>query len=195
MSGDRREPPEPSAWRDRRAPPASIAAVHRRTNSRKGRRGRGLAPVGELVARVLKNEPDDAILFRVMVIWERALPHRLVMNARPVSLKKGVLQVAATTSAWAQEVSLRSTEILEKLRRGAPRANLASMRVRAGRLPERIVPAPRTERVVVPLEKLPDVLAVPLENMTDEKLRSAFDAAIRTSLGRVVTRPRDPDIR
>jgi predicted nucleic acid-binding Zn ribbon protein len=192
MSGDRRERPEAPVWRDRRAAPASIAAVHRRTNSKKGRRGRGLAPVGELVARVLKNEPDDAILFRVMVIWERALPHRLVKNARPVSLKKGVLQVAATTSAWAQEVSLRSTEILEKLQRGAPRANLASMRVRTGRLPERIVPPPRIERVVVPLAKLPDVLAVPLENMTDDKLRAAFDAAIRTSLGKVVERERDP---
>lgn len=179
-------------WRDPRAAPPSIQAVHRRTNSKRGRRGRGPAGIGELVSRVLKNEPDDAILFRVMAFWERVLPHRMVKNARPTALKKGVLYVAATTSAWAQEVSLRSTEILEKLRRGAPRASLASMRVRAGRLPERIVPPPRVERVVVPLTKLPDVLAVPLENMTDDKLRAAFDAAIRTSLGKVVERSRDP---
>ena len=142
--------------------------------------------------RILRNEPDDAVLFRVMAIWERWLPHRMVKNARPTGLHKGVLYVAATTSAWAQEVTLRSTEILEKLRRGAPRASLSSMRVRTGRLPERIVPPPPMERRVIPLAKLPDVLAVPLENLTDPKLRELFDAAIRTSLGKVVESPREP---
>jgi predicted nucleic acid-binding Zn ribbon protein len=186
------KPRDPEEPRDPRAPPASVAASRRRTSSAKGRRGRGLASVGELVPRVLRNEPDDAVLFRVMAIWERWLPHRMVKNARPTGLHKGVLYVAATTSAWAQEVTLRSTEILEKLRRGAPRASLSSMRVRTGRLPERIVPPPPMERRVIPLAKLPDVLAVPLENLTDPKLREVFDAAIRTSLGKVVESPREP---
>lgn len=148
--------------------------------------------MADLVPRVLRNEPDDAVLFRVMAIWERVLPHRMVKNARPTALKKGVLYVAASTSAWAQEVTLRSKEILDKLRRGAPRASLASLRVRTGRLPDRIVPPPPVERRVIPLAKLPDVLAVPLENLEDPKLREAFDAAIRTSLGKVVERPREP---
>ncbi|MBX7192568.1 MAG: DUF721 domain-containing protein [Sandaracinaceae bacterium] len=178
--------------RDRHTPPASVLAARRRTSSPRGRRGRGLASVGELVPRVLRNEPEEAVLFRLMALWERWLPHRMVKNARPTGLKKGVLYVAATTSAWAQEVTLRSKEILEKLRRGAPRASLASMRVRTGRLPERIVPPPRVERRVIPLAKLPDALAVPLENLHDPKLREVFDAAIRTSLGKVVETPREP---
>ena len=60
------------------------------------------------------------------------------------------------------------------------------------RLPERIVPPPRVERRVIPLAKLPDALAVPLENLHDPKLREVFDAAIRTSLGKVVETPREP---
>jgi predicted nucleic acid-binding Zn ribbon protein len=180
--------------RDPRAPPASVAAAHRRTSTARGRRGRGLASVAELVPRVLKNEPEDAVLFRVMAIWERSLPHRMVKNARPTAFRKGVLYVAATTSAWAQEIALRSTEILEKLRRGAPRAGIASLRVRTGRLPDRIVPPPRLERRVIPLAKLPDVLAVPLENLADPKLRELFVAAIRTSICMVVevASPREP---
>lgn len=189
---DRRARDEEPAPRDPRAVPASVAASRRRTGSARGRRGRGLASVADLVPRVLRNEPDDAVLFRVMAIWERVLPHRMVKNARPTALKKGVLYVAASTSAWAQEVTLRSKEILDKLRRGAPRASLASLRVRTGRLPDRIVPPPPVERRVIPLAKLPDVLAVPLENLEDPKLREAFDAAIRTSLGKVVERPREP---
>ena len=64
------------------------------------------------------------------------------------------------------------------------------MRVRTGRLPERIVPEPPVAKIVVPLEKLPDALVVALENMSDPKLREVFDAAVRTSLGKVVERPR-----
>jgi hypothetical protein len=48
------------------------------------------------------------------------------------------------------------------------------------------------ERRVIPLAKLPDVLAVPLENLADPKLRELFDAAIRTSLGKVIEAPREP---
>lgn len=154
------------------------------------RRKGGMASLAELVPRVLRNEPDDAILFRVMALWERALPHRMVKNARPTRLYKGVLYVNATTSAWAQEVTLRTREILDKVRRGVPKAAVTSMRVRTGRLPERIVPEPPVARTVIPLAKLPDALAVALENMSDPKLREVFDAAVRTSLGKVVEQPR-----
>ena len=154
------------------------------------RRKGGMATIAELVPRVLSNEPDDAIFFRVMALWERSFPHRMVKNARPTSLHKGVLYVNATTSAWAQEVTLRSRDILDKVRRGVPKAAVASMRVRTGRLPERIVPEPTVAKIVVPLEKLPDALAVALENMSDPTLREVFDAAVRTSLGKVVEQPR-----
>lgn len=176
--------------RDPRAAPPHVAAILRRTTSARGRRGRGLASVAELLPRVLRNEPDDAVLFRVMALWERALPHRMVKNARPTALRKGVLYVAATTSAWAQEVTLRSRDILDKVRRGVPKASITQMRVRTGSLPERIVPEPPAERIVIPLEKLPMQLEVALENMSDPKLREVFDAAVRTSLGRVVPRAR-----
>lgn len=158
---------------------------------RKGRRRGGMATVAELLPRVIPHEPDEAILFRVMAFWERALPHRMVRNARPVTLKKGVLYVHATTSAWAQEVALRSRDLLERLRRGVPKASVRELRVRTGQLPDRIVPPPPVERRVVPADKLPQVLEVALENVEDPKLRELLAAAARTSLGKVVVVERE----
>lgn len=158
---------------------------------RKGRRRGGMATLAELLPRVIPHEPEDAILFRVMAFWERAMPHRMVRNARPVTLKKGVLFVHATTSAWAQEVTLRARDILERLRRGVPKATVKELRVRTGRLPDRIVPPPQQEKRVVPLEKLPQALEVALENVEDPKLRELLAAAARTSLGKVVVVQRE----
>ncbi len=155
------------------------------------RRGGGMATLAELVYKVVPHQPEDAILFRIMAFWERALPHRMVKNARPVSLRRGVLFVHATTSAWAQEVTIRSRDILDRLRRGVPKASITELRVRTGQLPERIVPPPREEKKILPVEKLPMALEVALENMEDPKLRELFEAAARTSLGKVVVVKRE----
>jgi hypothetical protein len=158
---------------------------------RKGRRRGGMATLAELLPRVIPREPDEAILFRVMAFWERALPHRMVRNARPVTLKRGVLYVHTTTSAWAQEVALRSRELLDRLRRGVPKASVRELRVRTGQLPDRIVPPAPVERRVVPADELPEVLEVALENVADAKLRELLAAAARTSLGKVVVVERE----
>lgn len=152
-----------------------------------GRLRRGeIASVGELVARALRAQPEDAKLFRVMASWERELPSRLVDNARPTSLRQGVLHVRASTSAWAQEVSLRSGEILRVLRAKLPSIPIGSIRVRTGRLPERLVPLRAGVRLVEPLTELPSEIATALERIGDDRLRRVLEAAVRTSLGRVV---------
>ena len=76
------------------------------------RRKGGMATIAELVPRVLSNEPDDAIFFRVMALWERSFPHRMVKNARPTSLHKGVLSVWVKTSAWMQELRLLKDRVI-----------------------------------------------------------------------------------
>ncbi len=135
--------------------------------------------------RVLGAGPSEATLFRLMAAWERALPHRLVQNARPVQLRRDVLVVAAATSAWAQEVTLRATSVLAALSRAVPEVKLAGMRVRTGRLPDRIVPAPAPVQRVEPLVRLPDALEATLLAVSDEALRGAIERAARASLGEV----------
>ncbi|GAB4212304.1 MAG: hypothetical protein OHK0013_34920 [Sandaracinaceae bacterium] len=172
---------------------ADAAEVAPHAPVRSGGRGRrrGMATVAELLPRVIPHEPDEAMLFRVMAFWERSLPHRMVRNARPVTLKKGVLYVHTTTSAWAQEVVLRSRDLLDRLRRGVPKASVRELRVRTGQLPDRIVPPPPVERRVVPVDELPAVLEVALEKVRDPKLRELLAAAARTSLGKVVVVERE----
>lgn len=162
--------------------------------SRRRTRGpkRGMATIHDLVPKVMpRTEPEDAILFRVMAFWERSLPLRLVRNARPASLKRGLLTVHASTSAWAQEVTLRSRDILERLRRGVPQAHITTLRAKTGGLPDRIVPPPPVKKHVVPARELPAELARSLEEVGDPELRALLAAAAATSLGRVVVEPRE----
>ncbi len=171
--------------------PANVLADRRRASRRKG----GMAKLDELLPRIFpKAEPEDAILFRVMAFWERAMPHRMVKNARPVTLRKGVLTIHTTTSAWAQEVQLRVTEILERMSRGVPKARVISMRAKAGPLPERIIPKPREELRVVPIAKLPMALEVALENIEDDRLRAVLERAAKLSLGTVIKKPPDESL-
>lgn len=171
--------------------PANVLADRRRASRRKG----GMAKLDELLPRIFpKAEPEDAILFRVMAFWERAMPHRMVKNARPVTLRKGVLTIHTTTSAWAQEVQLRVTEILERMSRGVPKARVVSMRAKAGPLPERIIPKPREELRVVPIAKLPMALEVALENIEDVRLRAVLERAAKLSLGTVIKKPPDESL-
>ena len=147
---------------------------------------RGMKTLAELVPAVYpSSEPDAIRLVRISAWWERTLPARVVRNVRPVKLSRGTLVVHATTSAWAQELTLAHPDLLEQIRIGTrEQTALQRMRVRVGAMPPRIVPEVHVPPKFIPIppEKLPPPLTRVLETIEDPRLREAVALAAGTSL-------------
>lgn len=123
---------------------------------------------------------------RVFAWWNRSVPARIQRSARPVRLRRGVLHVNTSTSAWAAELDFMREQLLSTLRAEVPGCAVRDIRFRVGPLPER--PAPRDERPpappIVPAAELPEELARELARVGDDEVRDAVARAAGTSLGR-----------
>lgn len=159
---------------------------------KKRRKGppRGLATLGELVPRVYpSNEPEDQRLVRALAWWDRHVPPRIVKNARPAKLARGVLVIHAVTSAWAQELTLLMPRFAPALCAAVPGLDASKIRVLVGRLPPA---APRTRVQPPPIppldvQQLPDAVARALAAIGDDDVR---DAVARAAAQSLAPRPR-----
>ncbi len=152
---------------------------------RKGpRRRKGkLQPLGNILQKV-HPAPDQMQMARVFGWWVRALPERIVLRARPVTLRHGVLVVNCATSTWAQELSFQSADLLARLRAFAPDAGVKALRFRVGPLPEISTLRKRKKREPpeVKITELPADLGRALAGVADDELRQRIAAAATTSL-------------
>lgn len=139
-----------------------------------------------LVARVYpgrSREELDAV--RAFGAYMRALSPRILRNARPVKLARGVLIVHTSNSAWANSLQLESESLLAKLKRGAPDAKIRKLVFRAGPLPDAALPLPHTPLVAnagIPLKELPGEIARELARIHDDELREAVAKAASVGL-------------
>ncbi|MEZ4287071.1 MAG: DUF721 domain-containing protein [Polyangiales bacterium] len=124
---------------------------------------------------------DDFDSVRVFSWWMRAVPERVVQNARPVSLKNGQLRVHVSSSVWAQELHYMSPELLKQITAAAPEARVKSLRFVVGELPELPPPSPyfskKTESRVPRPDELPEELGRALASIHDDELRDRIACA------------------
>src|SRR5688572_18970909 len=156
---------------------------------RRKRRKAQPTPLGGVLSRVYPSrEPEELEAIRVFGWWDRAVPPRVAKNARPVSLRGGILTVHAATSTWAADLDFLRPQLLTSVQRHAPSAKVTEIRIRVGRLPDLPARAPIPETVEIrPLEQLPDEIARALAAVPDDAVRDAIAAAAAISLA-----PRPP---
>jgi hypothetical protein len=151
---------------------------------RRGRQG-SLEAIGHLIGKVYPtHEPDEARALRVFAAFSRAVPERILRNARPVYYQRGVLTVHTATAAWANALSLESAQLLAKLRLRARDAPLSRIVFRVGKLPElvdTVQPEPPPAKLL-PLAQLPEELARGLARIGDDGLRERVARAMAVSL-------------
>lgn len=152
---------------------------------RKGKAGK-LEQIGTLIGKVYPaHEPDEARALRVFAAYARAVPERILRNARPVHYQRGVLTVHTATAAWANALSLESAQLLGKLRFRLRDMPLSRIVFRVGKLPELIEtvqPLPPPPRLM-PLAQLPEELARELARIHHDGLRERVARAMAVSLG------------
>lgn len=154
---------------------------------RLGRRRGRPTPMGSVLERVYP-APEEWPTIRAFAAWSRGMPARVVRNARPVRLARGVLLVHVTSPVWAQELSFLEKQILERLASTRGAARVSSIRFRVGPLPDIL---PLEEATV--LSPLPELVAPPkdpvldaaLSTIGDDELRDVVARAAKRSLSRV----------
>ncbi len=92
-----------------------------------------MKPVGRAVDRLLRGLGIAGDVARVEAIDRWAAVATAVFGedgpaTRAVAVDGATLIVAVPTSAWASEIRLRETQILERLSRAAPRSGIRAIR-------------------------------------------------------------------
>ena len=154
--------------------------------ARRGRRKRNREPtsIGALMRTFApKGTPPPPSTEDVVdeITWRRLVGIGIAKRTRPVSLTRGVLLVQVGSSAWAQQLSMLTDTIRERL---ADRGLLvSSLRFRVGPVePLRREPAKVVIVREVPMATLPDELKRTLAEVGDVELRAVITAAAAMNL-------------
>jgi hypothetical protein len=110
--------------------------------------------------------------------WRRAVGERLAQKTHPERESDGVLTVRVPSSTWAQELSLLSEVVLQRLGAAGHRLQKLRFHVSGGR------PQPEAPVSVVRRAVLPESLSASLARLDDPDLRAAIAEAASLSLAR-----------
>jgi hypothetical protein len=117
--------------------------------------------------------------------WRSIVGDRIGERTRPGTVHDGCLTVYVATAVWAQELTLLSSTILERLAKGGH--PVERLRFRVGDVGEPLAERPVKERPAAPKADLPEPLKERLARIEDPALRAAIAEAAAYSLGREQT--------
>ncbi len=78
-------------------------------------RRRAPRPLGHALAAVTRGLEPQTPLARVQRAWREAVGPPLIEEAEPVGERAGTVTIACRSSVWAQELSMLSTDLQERL--------------------------------------------------------------------------------
>ena len=84
------------------------------------RRRRSPRPLATAIGEALERAEPATLLAAVQRCWAEAVGKAIAREAAPVSERSGIVTVACSSSAWAQELDLLGTQIIDKLRPKLP---------------------------------------------------------------------------
>ncbi len=141
-------------------------------------RGRSRGPLS--VADLLSKSPllGAHSAHITLADWRRAVGDRLAQKTHPERVSEGVLTVRVPSSTWAQELSLLSEVVLERLRKAGHQLQKLRFHVSGGPIPVE-PPVTYVRRVA-----LPSALAESIARLEDPVLREAIAEAASLCLAR-----------
>jgi hypothetical protein len=140
-------------------------------------------PIGDAVRRELGRFGPESALADVVAAWPDAVGPAIAANAWPARIARdGTLHVAASSSAWAFELTQLADSVLARLQEHLPTGCPTVLRFAVGPLPER-----GSETTSEPTVPRPDRKALAegeriAEGIDDERLREAVARAAAASL-------------
>jgi predicted nucleic acid-binding Zn ribbon protein len=86
-------------------------------------RRRSPRPLATAIGEALERAEPATLLAAVQRAWPDVVGEAIAREATPVAERSGVVTVACSSSAWAQELDLLSSRILVKLQPEVPSEN------------------------------------------------------------------------
>jgi predicted nucleic acid-binding Zn ribbon protein len=83
-------------------------------------RRRAPRPLAAAIGQALERAEPATLLAAVQSAWPDAVGEAIAREATPVAERSGVVTVACSSSAWAQELDLLAGQILAKMRPKLP---------------------------------------------------------------------------
>lgn len=144
--------------------------------------------IGELAERALRSvvPPHRLRVLRVHLAWVDALPPSLRHVAAPVAFDGDTLLLHVLDNQWLHELTYLRADILARLRRACPQAQIGGLRLRVGEVPSAPPPA-RIDPIVRPPALPPQPSPATLDaiaSIEDAGLRHAI-ANARQALTRI----------
>jgi len=154
---------------------------------RNKRKRKGLEEISDLVVRAYPTRaPEELMILRAFAWWRSTVSPRILKNARPVRLRRGVLTIHTSTSAWADLLQYESESYLAEISKRAPEGKIKAIRFRVGPMPQ--MPTPRKEKKETPparpLTELPEVVARALVRISNDRVRDAVARAAAAGLAK-----------
>ena len=92
-------------------------------------RRRAPRPISAAIGEALERAEPATLLAAVQSAWPAAVGEAIARETTPVAERSGVITVACSSSAWAQELDLLGARIVDKLRPELPSGSeLAALR-------------------------------------------------------------------
>jgi len=91
--------------------------------------------VGSLIKQLL-NQPgigEQITRHQAWLVWDKLVGEQIAARARPLKLRKGVLEVQVDHPVWMQQLQLMKPQILEKITSEIPNAGITDIYLRQSR--------------------------------------------------------------
>ena len=150
--------------------------------------------VGSLLKQLLRQPGVGEQISRhqAWLIWDQLVGEQIAQRARPLRLRKGVLEVQVDHPVWMQQLQMLKPKILEKINAKIPAAGIDDIYLRQSKTPQARHQY-RTQHISEP----PRWTKVELTRAEKEEIEAALDqvadAELREELLRLFTRQKQLD--
>ncbi len=150
--------------------------------------------VGSLLKQIL-GQPgfgEQITRHQAWLIWDQLVGEQIAARARPLKLRKGVLEVQVDHPVWMQQLQMMKPQILEKINAKIPNAGITDIYLRQTRSSQTYNPRkPRQTSEPPPWTKI-ELTDVEKESIEDE-LSPVDNSDLKHELRKLFTRQKQLD--
>ena len=91
--------------------------------------------VGSLLKQILKQPGfgEQITRHQAWLVWDQLVGEQIAARARPLRLRKGILEVQVDHPVWMQQLQLMKPQLLEKITSKIPNAGITDIHLRQSR--------------------------------------------------------------
>lgn len=121
------------------------------------------------------------------LIWDKLVGKQIAMRARPLRLRKGILEVQVDHPVWMQQLQMLKPQILKRLAEMAPNAGIEDIFLRQTSKSVKTTP-PKAKPSIEPPGWLKEELSAEEKSAIDKALKDIKDPELKAEMSRLYMR-------